>query len=264
MIVINQYRFGSVAYDSDAQTYFTASGLSNSTIKDAVNAWIVGKKADSQWTNLKGAYFFAGGTQAIDIVNAKTPGTFNLTSPAHPTYSTNGVTGNGSSQYLSTGIIPATHISSVNAATISFYCRTNNAVDGYDFGAVNDATGYNKELALCLRWSDNVTYLAANNIEDTTSAVTDTRGFFTLTRTASNSYSLYRNGTLVQAFTSASTSLHTVALTILAMNADSGPLYYCNRQCAGFEVYNEAFDATKALNSYNRWQTFNTALSRAV
>lgn len=66
VIFINPYRFG-VAYDADAQAYFDrVEGVNGdnqpleTAVKDAINAFVVGCKADGIWTAIKASCILAG------------------------------------------------------------------------------------------------------------------------------------------------------------------------------------------------------------
>jgi hypothetical protein len=64
VIFINPYRFG-VAYDADAQAYITAvetaDGQALETgVRDAINAFVVGCKADGIWNAIKASCILAG------------------------------------------------------------------------------------------------------------------------------------------------------------------------------------------------------------
>lgn len=62
--LIDPYRFG-VAYDTDAQTYITAVEFADgqaleSGVRDAINAFVVGCKADGIWAAIKASCILAG------------------------------------------------------------------------------------------------------------------------------------------------------------------------------------------------------------
>jgi hypothetical protein len=84
--------------DTDAAAVFTAieavlttnslsTTLLTSTIRNAINARIIAKKANATWTSTTAYYGMVGGAvttdstaaQAIDSINFKSPGTFNIT-----------------------------------------------------------------------------------------------------------------------------------------------------------------------------------------
>jgi hypothetical protein len=66
MWLVNPYRFAVVAaYDSDAQAYITAVETADAQaletgVKDAINAFVVGCKADGIWTAIKASCIMAG------------------------------------------------------------------------------------------------------------------------------------------------------------------------------------------------------------
>lgn len=91
--------------DSDAQAYFdritTAGSSISATNKAAVNAFIVGCKADGIWTAIKAACFLAGPdnlTGAIVPLVGTAPTNLNFVSGDHSR--TTGLKGNGTNKYL--------------------------------------------------------------------------------------------------------------------------------------------------------------------
>ena len=52
---------GVVSYDSDAQAFFTASGITDLTQKNAVNQLVLDLKSNSLWTKIKALYPIVGG-----------------------------------------------------------------------------------------------------------------------------------------------------------------------------------------------------------
>jgi hypothetical protein len=127
-------------YDSDAQTFFTAVEATGATIstmfKDAWNTFVVAQKGtDGSWSAFKALYPYYGATSAACAINAKTPGTFNITWVNSPTFSATGVNFNGTTQYGDTGFIcnNANGISNTAGLAIGFYGREN--IAGYDMGS---------------------------------------------------------------------------------------------------------------------------------
>ena len=76
-MIINPYAFG-VAYDPDAQAFFTASGLTGATNLTAVNQLVLDLKAANIWTKMKGIYPFVGGTASLHKWNLKDPRDLNV------------------------------------------------------------------------------------------------------------------------------------------------------------------------------------------
>lgn len=104
--LINPYRFG-VAYDADAQTYISAveaaDGQALETgVKDAINAFVVGCKADGIWSAIKASCILAG---ARTLSGALVPLVGVAPTNVGPFVSGDynrktGLVGNGTSKYL--------------------------------------------------------------------------------------------------------------------------------------------------------------------
>jgi len=104
-MIINPYSFG-VAYDPDAQAFFTASGLTGATNLNAVNQLVLDLKAASIWTKMKAIYPFVGGTAALHKWNLKDPrdldAAYRLVFNGGWTHSSTGALPNGTNAYANT------------------------------------------------------------------------------------------------------------------------------------------------------------------
>ncbi len=137
----NKYRLlftGAGSYDADAQTYFTAAGITDAGHKSAWNTFVLDCKANGNWTPLIAAYPVIGGTSGTHAINAKTPGTYNLTFTGI-THSSSGITGNGTTNNVDTGIQPSTAFSSNINVHYCFYTSTSTVTSTAisDMGAFN-------------------------------------------------------------------------------------------------------------------------------
>lgn len=105
MFLINPYRFG-VAYDAEAQAYITAvqtaDGQALETgVRDAINAFVVGCKADGIWSAIKASCILAG---ARTLSGALVP--LVGTAPTNNNFASGdynrktGLVGNGSNKYI--------------------------------------------------------------------------------------------------------------------------------------------------------------------
>jgi hypothetical protein len=103
--LINPYRFGA-AYDTDAQTYITAvetaDGQALETgVRDAINTFVVGCKADGIWTAIKASCILAGArTLAGALVPLKGSAPTNNNFVSGDYNRKTGLKGNGTSKYL--------------------------------------------------------------------------------------------------------------------------------------------------------------------
>jgi hypothetical protein len=248
------------SYDTDAQAFFTATGISDTTQKNAVDALVVSLKADGIWTKCIAIYPFVGGTSATHAVNLKNPGTYDISWSGTVTHDSNGITGNGTDGYGNTGITPSSHLT-LNDTHASLYCRTGGgSTDNmHDFGCIDGSNTWR----LSLRFFDSfssVIYGAAINNSRATAA-----GFGIQTRRSNIDHEIYWNGTSQTTQTTDNTG-----------SARPGqPLYICCRNVDGtantFSSRNYAFCSvgsgltdTEAGNFATRVETFQDALSRGV
>ncbi len=103
--LINPYRFG-VPYDTDAQTYISAVEAADgqaleTAVKDLINAFFVGCKADGIFTALKACCLLCGArTLAGALVPVAGPAPTNVGFVAGDYNRKTGIVGNGTSKYL--------------------------------------------------------------------------------------------------------------------------------------------------------------------
>jgi hypothetical protein len=109
IIYINPYQFATagVTYDTDAQAFITlveaADGQALETgVRDAINAFVVGCKADGIWAAIKACCIMAGARTLagalVPLVGAAPPTNFNFVSGDYDRKT--GLVGNGSTKYL--------------------------------------------------------------------------------------------------------------------------------------------------------------------
>lgn len=119
MFLINPYRFGA-AYDTDAQTYITAvetaDGQALETgVRDAINAFVVGCKADGIWTAIKASCILAGArtlSGALVPLVGTAPTNNNFVSGDYNRKT--GLVGNGSTKYLNSNYAMSNTLASNN------------------------------------------------------------------------------------------------------------------------------------------------------
>ncbi len=117
------------SFDDDSETYFTAGAITDIREKDVANTLIVGLKANNLFSKMVGLYLMSPTSLAAAAVNAKTPGTHDITYVNTPTHSANGVDFNGTTQYGDTNITPSTDLT-LNDTHLSQYNRENTTTAG--------------------------------------------------------------------------------------------------------------------------------------
>jgi hypothetical protein len=255
---------GAVSYDADAQTFFTAAGITDTTQKNAVNQLVLDLKSYNIWTKIKAAYPMVGGTSTTHKYNLKDPqdtnGAFRLSFSTGWTHSSTGATPNGSSAFANTFL--STSAIGLNSGHLSYYSRTNNTTVSCELGGGNPSPDSYTLLEL-----RNASALGAfrynNGVAQNQVAIADTRGFFIGTRTASNVIKLFRNNTNIINGSSASSATSIYPQYIGAYNGSNTGYLYSNRECA-FASIGDGLTDTEALDFYTAVNTFQTTLARNV
>lgn len=202
------------ALDSDAAAYIAAMTVEPTSARMGdINTLVTALKTAGVWAKLDTLYLLAAHDAQAARVNAKAPGSFNLTATSSPTFTTDrGYTGTGAGTtpggYLSSGFNPATaggHFA-LNDAHMAVWVRTasssttNGAMseigNGQAFISSKNATAGQ----IVTRLNDNTTTGVAAGTPNSTE-------FFCLSRAGSGSYDRYHNGASLGALSVASTSI---------------------------------------------------------
>jgi hypothetical protein len=252
------------SFDADAVAFFArvtaAGGTLSATEKIATNQLVLDLKANSLWTPMKAIYPMVGASAAACAQNLKSS-SFTGTFTSGWTFASTGVTPNGTSAYMDTGLVPNTELS-LNSAHISTYSRTNSAIDGADIGS-SDTPNYVGGIYIVQKWSDGSSYPNLHSLTSTNqfNAYPDTRGFFLLRRNNSSQIIMSKNAvnsTVLQT----STTKTTIPISLGAIRQSTTTLF-SNRQLA-FNSIGDGLTDTEASNFYTAVQAFQTTLSRNV
>lgn len=241
------------SYDSDAQTFFTAASITDATIKTAWNTAVLSLKSNSLWTTGIGIYPVVGGTAGAHAVNAKTPGTFNLTFAGGWTHAATGATPNGSTGDADTGIYGDTSLSQDSTA-IGMYSRTSNTTNAFDISA-----GGNAAEVLCIYYGGNALFRINNNTNSSVASPGTTK-MFIASRTAADAVSLYRDGTSIKDDNKTSATLQHQTIHFGSYNNSSD---FSNKESAFWWV-GTGLTAGQAATLTTIINTFQTALGRNV
>jgi hypothetical protein len=198
MIGVNRFLdanigFSSVTYDTDAASYFTRAGITNTTERNAWNTFVVDAKAANIYSKFIAIYPVSPTSIGASYYNAISS-SYTLSSSAAPSYSTNGWTSDGVTQFLNTGIIPNTHLTLDNV-TVSWRVKTSAVRTGIDWGVTSSTT--NQMYGRSRFTSDVIRFMYQSNasVFDSTNA-TGAANFF-MTANSSTSRKIRRNTTSV-------------------------------------------------------------------
>jgi hypothetical protein len=256
------------AYDGDAQAYFNATGISDNTIKNAVNTLVLSLKSNSLWAKGKLINPVAGGTATTHKFNLKDPrdldAAYRLTFSGTVTHSSTGMVGNGSTGCANTFLNPNTVYPTTGLMSIGIYSRTNVDEIRSDIGATSGSTNYTQIYS---RFGN--TFYGQINIAGNVNqriANTDSRGWFFTSRTGATAQFIQKN--LVETSFSGAPD-QTVGMVnnnifVMAQSNTAGsPQNFSTKQIA-FVWVGDSLSTTEADDLYNIIQTYQTALARQL
>lgn len=238
------------SYDTDAQAFFTASGITDAAQKNAINQFYVDLKSYSLFGSPLRAFWF-------DFLGNATKCSYNGANPTEQTtytsgwtFSSSGSKPNGTSAYCDTGI----NIRGLNQNSqgIGIYIRENINESACDIGV--SVSFYHM---IASRWSDLFrTGINQTGLND--NANTDSRGLFSVSRTASNVTKKYKNGALVATNTDVSYQPDNYNVFKGAMNRQ-GAIYFSSKQFA-FSYIDNGLTDTQVANLNTCINTLMTTL----
>jgi hypothetical protein len=264
--------------DSDAQSFITAAGISNSVQQTALIRLVKMLKNEGLWTKMKAIYPFVGGTAVTHKWNLKDPrdtnDAFRLTFYGGLSHDGGGVYFNGSNSWCDTNMNAATNLN-VDNLHLSFYSRTNanNTYSGGEIGHV----GYNswttppqdplKQFTLRVRSAQygGGAQFSSGNLSTGYSTI-DGFGLTIGSITNSSTAKMYK-GRNTQEFATKSTASTTNTGTLPSFNISIGKIQgygeWSNQQSAFVSIGDGLTDAESA-KLYGIVQIYQITLGRSV
>lgn len=239
-------------YDIAAVTYFAAmSSQPDGTRKRLLNELIVGLKTDGVWPLLDWLSIMAAHDAQAARINAKNPAQV-ATEAVAPTFTTDrGYTGNGSTQYLDTGVNPSTAggLFSQNSAHMGVWTGTN-VTNGLEFDVGNARSRINPR-------SGGNFVCGGNASSGDTSAlpVATSIGHTAWYRNNSADFRTFKNGAFVETETRTSEALTNANVRI----CDTDGSTFSTRRIQAVHWGGAPSDAN-VLAIYNRLNTYMTAV----
>lgn len=190
------------------------------------------------WSKLDILYLLAAHDAQAGRLNWKAPASFAASVVDSPVFTADrGYNGNAAG-YLDTGFNPTAHgTASQNNAHIGIWPVENTQINAADAGNAN--------LRLSSRTAADAlqSFVNASTV-DSVGSVTDSRGHIVGTRSASGSYSVYKNGSSLVSHTRTSTAPSNATLHICARNGFAGnnnrqiAAMHCGPALSGGEIGN--------------------------
>ena len=253
-----------IIYDPDAQAFFTAANITNTTQKSAVNQLVLDLKSANIWTKMKALYPVVGGVASSHAVNLKQPGTFNLSFATGWTHSSTGMTPNGAT-YANTFFNPVTQNIGSSSAHMAYYGRTPSTTsDGAEMGNYNGVTV--SGIAIQGKSSASESrYYYSYSLRAVNSVVTAPIGLVLGTSTSTASRKLIVNNIIKGVNNTTDTvAMNNFNIYIGAANLNNTTVgSYVNCQLA-FSSIGDGLTDAEATNFYNAVQNYQTTLNRQV
>ena len=270
--IVNPYVYSSpLCADADGNAFLIATGITNPTIASAICTLVTSMKANGTWAKCLAIYPFVGGTATTHMYNLKNPANtnaaFRLSFVGGWTHSANGATPNGTNAYADTFL--AGNLNPQNSSHLSYYSRSNTAggaaVFKVEMGLLKLTPSAISNAVLLKRDNISVGVINSATVTTTTTALTNTQGFYLANRATSSLMTLWKNGVIVNSSADASVAPSTLTNWIGGRNSPDNPaaINYTDRQCA-FATIGSGFNNTEATNLYSTIQTFQTTLGRQV
>ena len=169
------------SYTARTTAFIAATGISDTTIINALNTMDLSLISNGLDTKMKALYPFVGGTASTHKYNfmdaRDLDAAFRLTFSGGWTHSSTGAKPNGTNAYADTYLQPSVSLSQ-NSTHLSYYSRTNLSLDyGVPIGSYDNTT--KGQLIIFARSTGNVMFNRINTptfIGDTYSGITDSKG----------------------------------------------------------------------------------------
>lgn len=267
--------------DANSTSFFTATGITDATIKLAINQLVYRLKYYGLWAKIKACYPIVGGSATTHMYNLKDPqntnGAFRLNFSGGWTHSGNGMESNGTSAYADTYVNVSSSITAyATSHHLAIYSRTSNPTNNaWVMGVGNTSTG-NPLWGLAFRptpygdISNIILYDAGNATSPTVTgrgvaSITDRTGFVVASTTSSTNHNLYhRNHRVINNTQTTTGSATNANMYIGAINASpAGSVFYQGMQFA-FVSIGDGLTDDECVNMRKIVDAFQTTLGRAI
>jgi len=249
---------GGVTYDTDAQAYFTANtAITSAADKNAINIFYLGLKSDGIYTKMKAMYLPIWGSAAACKWNLINPvdsnAAFRLTFSTGITYTSNGMTFNGTSAFANTYFTPSISLS-LNSGSLGYYGGNNlgSQINKPALGSVISGQLFMLEPS----YSGYGVFGCVNDGSATFTANTNTTGFIFVTRTTSTQKIISIRGS--QVTLNENTTGRPTATVVIGARNNNGTVEFYSAFQHRFDFIADGLTSTEATNFHTRVQTLMT------
>lgn len=274
-IYINSYRFAAgdyIAVDTNAIRFLDSAGITDLTIRRAVDSLVISLKNDGIWSKMDAIYPFVGGTESAHKWNLKdvrnVDAAFRLVFSGGWTHAATGALPNGTSGYADTKYNPSTQSLSTSSAHISLFQRgtSDSGSSRCKIGATDNATILTNGFLLAFYSSGTVEIgmVAGASFATYTPSGSSpaSQGLFVITTNGDRNAQHYINGaTNGSAVDQGAGAMPGRNLFIGAENRVDTAASFYNKEIA-FASIGDGLSATDVTNLNNAVSRFQTILNR--
>jgi hypothetical protein len=145
-----------------AEAFLTATGITDTTIVDAINTLVYDLQIYQLWSKMKALYPFVGGTAETNSYNLINPAEFQLAWNGGWTYSGAGATPNGTTGYANTGLLPSDVLNQNSTHLSIFGGGLRILPKGVDMGCIEIEAANGLATQLC--YADSIYEFTFNGI----------------------------------------------------------------------------------------------------
>ena len=245
--------------DPDYLAFFNrvvaAGGFLTIAEQDSTKQLVADLKANSLWTPMKAIYPMVGSSAASCAQNLKSA-SFTGTFTSGWTFASTGVSGNGTSAYFDTTLIPLTDLSQNNLSG-GYYIGNNYNAESKDILCTGSGSSF---FGIFNAGGNEV---AVNDGFASTVIPTKKNGLFTFSRISSSQSKLYANNLQTFTATLASATPNIYSVKIACLNQAGVNSRYSTNSIR-FAHLGDGLTDTQASNFYTAVQKFNQSLNRQV
>jgi len=249
---------GGASFDADAQAFFdrvtTAGGTLSTTEKNATNQLVLDMKSAGIWTPMKAIYPMVGASAAACAQNLKSS-SFTGTFSSGWTFASTGVTPNGTSAFLNSGLNASTNLSVTSLSFGGYTSSTANASGDAYHGASppNYLMQSFKSYNVTEFWR---TVGGSIVVSGGTVGMVQANQLGILSK-------IYTNNTIGGTNAATMVTIPNLNMYIGGIN-NNGTATFFDNHLISYYYYADGLTDTQASNHYTAVQTFQTTLSRQV
>lgn len=253
--------------DADAAAWAAAvvanGGTYSAATLAAMSTFVKSAKASGYWTKLNRINLFCGDQLAACLVPLKVGGgsatDTNVNFVSGDYSETTGLTGNGSTKYLKTGLVPSASLT-LNDTHMAIYNRASSSSVSNQWGASGPMIFYAPHSAAVLI-SDQ--YNSTTGRVGPTSAIGTPYGFLVASRNGSGEHVIYRNGVSQASAATSGGALPTVEMYVFAINNIGSPASQNDGARGGYSI-GSGLSAADVTAYTAHMEAFQDALGRGV